>query len=114
MLEEEYLFKQKYNIKYCELCGVYRILCPHCLNTSCSCGGCDKCDKDVQDFNKLNIDPKFYLTKEEEDIIEKYKFIKKHLPIFLERGKDFNYEILKKEGHTSKYIEKIFEKHTES
>ena len=44
----------KYQVSYCTICEVDFILCPHCDNSSCSSGGCDKCHDDFNEWLRGN------------------------------------------------------------
>ena len=35
--------EEGYKIVYCALCRGMAMICPHCKNSSCNAGGCDKC-----------------------------------------------------------------------
>ena len=39
-----------YHLTYCTLCETDCIVCPHCDNSSCNGGGCDKCIDDFEEF----------------------------------------------------------------
>lgn len=69
---------QKYRIIWCDLCNTYSAGCPDpkCHGSSCNCGGCKKCLKDLEDFKKLHPRPDYYMTKEEQKIVEKYYRLK--------------------------------------
>ena len=53
-------WRDRYSVHWCNLCMTASILCPDCKNTSCNCGGCEKCNKDISEFNALKTRPQEY------------------------------------------------------
>jgi len=41
---------RNYAVGYCALCETLYVSCPHCGNSSCNGGGCEKCLVDFTDF----------------------------------------------------------------
>lgn len=115
MKEENMKWKNKYNLSYCELCETWTITCEKCGNSSCNGSSCEECHKDSIDFSSNYITSDIqYLNKEEIDILEKSKHLKKYIGECLEAGfHAINWEWLKKEGKLSEYSEKIFKQELE-
>lgn len=79
-------FWRGYKIHWCDMCDTHVISCKECKNSSCNGGGCDKCDKDFDDFMALKPYPIHYLTAQEVDVVRKYWAIKRLLPISIAQG----------------------------
>lgn len=63
-----------YKIFWCDICMDWNIKCNSCDGTSCNGGGCEKCGKDFDEFNKLMGDAyDNTFSEEEKKIIQKYE-----------------------------------------
>jgi hypothetical protein len=99
------IFNPKYTwrghpLSWCELCGVYSVSFDCCKNGSCGGGGCEKCHDESAEFSKeYKTWPEYYLTDEEIKAVEKYKAIKKFIPVCIDAGfKEINFEYLDEKG----------------
>ena len=102
----------EYIMWYCDMCECFSIGCNNkeCHGSSCNCGGCDKCIKHHEEFNKYKISIKDYLNEEEKKIFDKIRQIKKHMKESLFDGdKEINWKKLKEQGKMSRWeINEVF------
>ena len=89
-----------HRLVWCDLCDCYSVLFDCCKNSTCNGGGCEKCHDESAEFSKeYKFYPKAYLTKEECETIQKYKSIKKFIPVCIDAGfKEINFEYLDEKG----------------
>lgn len=80
------MWRKKYRIFWCDLCETYSAGCDHCHGSSCNCMCCEKCRKDLEDFNKLNPRPSSNMLPEETKVVEKYLRLKRLLKECLEEN----------------------------
>jgi hypothetical protein len=108
------LWKNTYQISWCELCNSAVITCPHCKLSSCSGGGCDKCSDDFHEFNMGWTAVWEYLTHSEEIIYEKIFRLKHFILESLKLGdKKINFEKLISLGKLSSHDKILFSKDIE-
>ncbi len=101
----------KYELNWCDLCDVARIVCPSCQNVSCSGGGCEECLRDWDEFKKYVTYIEHYLNPEEILIYDKCRSLKKHIVEQIEAGNlIIDFKKLKLEEHFSKHEEELFSK----
>ncbi len=104
-------WKNKYIIKWCDLCDCAVISCieDNCRGSSCNGTGCSKCRDDFDEFNKSKTSVFEYLTLEERDTYIKCNQLKKHIMETLADGdKEIDWKKLDKEGKLSGYDCLIF------
>ena len=104
-------WKDKYLIKYCDLCAVWIITCEICKVSSCSsCFAKDDCEcaKDFEEFKKLK-QPYSYLSQEEMDVLFKFEQIKRYSKeCFLKGFNEINWKYLKESGNSCEADEEYF------
>src|SRR6266498_2190781 len=97
-------WKNRYIVKWCELCDRASILCPDCKNISCNGGSCEKCKEDFIEFTSLKHSIENYLTYEEIKTYLKCLALKKYIVKTLRNGdKEIDWNKLDKEGELSEY-----------
>lgn len=102
---------KQYEVKYCELCEVFSIVCNSCKNGSCNGSSCEICNEDFDLFHQNLSDFHWnkVLTEEEYKVFEKISYLKQFIPLFLERGcKKLNLNELDKMGHLSEHSRELF------
>jgi hypothetical protein len=96
---KEPLYKEKYELDWCDLCEAIIIKCPDCEGTSCNCMGCEKCLPDQREFDKHKNQPSQYMTEDENKAVDKHRRLKKYIFECLRHGFDeINWEWLYREG----------------
>lgn len=89
----------KYEIFRCDLCECFSLKYPCCGNTTCNCGGCDKCKEDDKEFRECKTTEYAYLLIEEMEILEKVNLLKRHILDCLAAGfKEINWKWLEDNG----------------
>lgn len=75
------MWKNKHKISYCQKCDRVILIYSCCKNTSCNCGGCEKCLNDpiVKEFDSAKHNVKSYLGDEEFKIYYKGQRLKKYI-----------------------------------
>lgn len=103
-------WKGKYEIEWCDLCEVIIIQCPKCEATSCNCAACPECSADIDEFHALKMQPRYFLSEEENKAVEKYYRLRKWIvEDCLEKGhNDLNWERMYREGNFSKNDQDLF------
>jgi hypothetical protein len=110
-LSGEKKWKDKYFVEWCDLCDIAIIICPEpgCGGSSCNGHSCEKCDKDITEFNSYKTKVQDYLSKDEIRIYEKCLRIKRHILETLANGeKEINWKKLQSEGQLSGWEEGLF------
>ena len=98
------LWRDKYQIDWCDFCRTAVIQCPVCKNSSCNGGGCDSCsnDADYKDFHGAKTQVENYLTKKEKRVYAKALRIKKFiLESLMDGHKEIPFERYEEEGKFS-------------
>lgn len=106
------LWKDKYLLDYCDMCGTFTISCEECKSSTCGGGGsCEKCKEDFAEFNEIDTSPisSKYLTKEEIETFRKIDHLKRLLQTNILAGfKEMNWQYLKESGEASEKDESYF------
>lgn len=110
---EKPLWKDKFEIFWCNDCGVAGLKCPDCELTTCIPGGhCDTCLEVFVDFinNVVGaVDP--YLTKEEAEVYHKTNRLRDLILETLATGqRQIDWKKLHEAGRLSHNDEKVFTK----
>lgn len=97
-------WKNKYNVKWCNLCDCAYILCDKCKNSSCNGGGCEECEQPFNEFTKAKIKIECYLSKEEIQILHKARRIQDFIIETLSESKsEIDFQNLKENGKLSRH-----------
>ena len=73
-------WKNKYKVKWCDLCDCAILICPECKNSTCNGGGCKECHEEFSTFNKkVKSNVHSYLTDDENRVYEKCKTIQEFI-----------------------------------
>ena len=105
------VWKEKYEIRWCHMCGVALIECEKCEGTTCNSGSCEECQQDFEEFAQNKITVEEYLTPEEQKIYR--KGLRIQLLILETLGQGFsqiNWKQLQEDGQLSKNDEVMFAK----
>lgn len=104
------LWKNKYPLKWCELCEVIMAVCPKCKNTTCNGGGCSECMKDYPDWQATKHCFESYLSDAELKTTDKIFFLKRYIRESLLAGfKEINWQWLHDNGHLCQKAYEIFD-----
>jgi len=99
-------WKGKYTVDWCDLCDTAIIICPHCNNSSCNCGGCEICinDPDAKEFNECKTRVQDYMNEADRLAYERGLRIKKHILQTICKGeKSIDWEKLFQNGELNHY-----------
>lgn len=110
------LWKGKYTVNWCHLCGCAHIICPDCKNSSCNGGGCDSCitDELLYSCGKFKIYIEDYLSPEEIKIYHKCEKLKELiLECIAEYDSNIDFKRLEQEGKLSEITKEMFKKELE-
>lgn len=95
-----HLWRDKYKLRWCDLCETVSALCPECKNGSCNGGGCESCMKDYPDWKKTKHSINNYLSLEERKTFRKIFYLKKYIIECLAAGYDeINWDWLHTSGN---------------
>lgn len=109
LLDDKILYKNKYLVKWCELCECFSFKCEKCGNVSCNGGACDDCLEDSKEFRKLKTSIHEYFTDEENMILLKAHRTKHFIELMLKRNETkIDFEKLDSEGFLSTLDRKFF------
>jgi hypothetical protein len=103
-------WKNKYKVRWCDLCTTAILVCPACKNTTCNCGGCKECHDDFDEFNK-NTKHRIesYLTDDEVKVYRKTIQIRKHiLETLRENLNEIDWTELERNGKLSQIEMEMF------
>jgi hypothetical protein len=105
------MWKDKYELSWCDLCDVAVITCPECKNSSCNSGSCDKCKEDMKEFSSYKCKVQNYLSEDEIKVYEKSLRIKRHILNTIPLGiKEIDWKKLQSDGELSEWEESLFSK----
>jgi hypothetical protein len=113
IFNEEKMWKEKYPISWCSLCECAIISCPEadCHASSCNCGSCPKCHEVLGDFSHAKDRIQDYFTAEENKVLEKAFWLKRHILESLARGEyTIDWKWMLENGRISERAEEIFAK----
>lgn len=104
------IWKDRYEIDWCDHCNTATINCPDCKNSSCNGGGCEKCHDDFNFFIKnVKARVEYYLTDDEKIVYSKTVELKKLILESLNKGEtEISFVNLHRDGHMSVNTEKLF------
>lgn len=105
------LWKNKYKIKWCEMCETFMISCLNekCRGSSCNAGGCLLCLADLADFNSAKTQISDYLNEQEKFVYRKIQYLKKYIKESLESGDyEINWQKMESAGNFCKATVKYF------
>ena len=102
-------WKDKYQVRWCDLCNCAYIHCEHCRGSTCNGHGCEKCKQDGIEFSKYFRSVECYLTPEEAKIYDKCLRLKKFILKTIPQGdKQIDWKKLKEAGELSQNDEEMF------
>lgn len=106
------LWKDKYRVGWCDLCGTAYIACPEkdCQGTSCNSTGCTKCIEDFKEFNEtVKTYVEDYLTDEERQGYYKGRRLEKLIVRSISKGeKEIDWKRMEKDGEFCENDLRIF------
>lgn len=116
---EPVLFRDKYEIFFCDLCNTFALKCPveGCQGTTCNAGGCEKCSSD-SDYYAFSYEGKArvtqYLNAKEHAIYQKIFLLKRYIGESLKAGfTEINWKYLQEKGKLCDLAEELFAKEIE-
>ena len=106
------LWKDKYPIGFCDMCGCFYISDENHKQSSCG-GGWDKSDeqmqKDFMEFCDFKVDPCEYLTENERQVMKKINSLKRLMKVcFLAGFSEINWDYLVQNDELSRSDKQLF------
>lgn len=105
------LYKNKYEVDWCDSCNaiIIKCPCPSCHATSCNCVACDKCSDDIKEFHKHKNQPRNYLSGEEYKAVEKFFRLRDFIEECLYAGfEEINWKWIYTEEKACKHDRELF------
>jgi hypothetical protein len=104
------LWKNKYEVSWCELCGMASVSCPECHATSCNGTSCAACHDDLMEFfDSVNCCAEDYCSEQEINAYNKVRRIQSLIVSSIQMGDDkINWDIMEEQGKLCENDRKIF------
>ena len=103
-------YKNRYKVRFCDMCDIHYLICPDCNGGGCSPDKlCDLCREDIEYFNSNVKSVCSYLTRAEQEAIQKARHVKKLLKESHDAGRtEIDWEYVGTEGKSCKRDEDYF------